>query len=207
MLTMKIICVGRNYAAHASELNNTVEEEPVIFMKPETALIPARQPFFIPDHSEDVHFETELVVRINKVGKHIEERFAHRYYDEVSLGIDFTARDTQSKLKGKGLPWELSKGFDGSAPVGTFVPLRRFNKSVQDLKFTLHVNGELRQSGHTADMIFSVDRIISFVSAFFTLKIGDYIFTGTPEGVGKVQAGDHLLAELEGERLLNLSVR
>jgi 2-keto-4-pentenoate hydratase/2-oxohepta-3-ene-1,7-dioic acid hydratase in catechol pathway len=204
---MKIICVGRNYAAHARELNNAVEEEPVIFMKPETALIPARQPFFIPDHAADIHFETELVVRINKVGKHIEERFAHRYYDEVSLGIDFTARDTQNKLKGKGLPWELSKGFDGSAPVGTFVPLQRLNKSVQDLKFTLHVNGELRQSGHTADMIFSVDRIIAFVSAYFTLKIGDYIFTGTPEGVGKVQAGDQLIAELEGERLLNLAVR
>lgn len=204
---MKIICVGRNYAAHARELNNAVEEEPVIFMKPETALIPARQPFFIPDHAADIHFETELVVRINKVGKHIEERFAHRYYDEVSLGIDFTARDTQNKLKGKGLPWELSKGFDGSAPVGSFVPLQRLNKSVQDLKFTLHVNGELRQSGHTADMIFSVDRIIAFVSAYFTLKIGDYIFTGTPEGVGKVQAGDQLIAELEGERLLNLAVR
>jgi acylpyruvate hydrolase len=204
---MKIICVGRNYAAHARELNNAVEEEPVIFMKPETALIPARQPFFIPDHAEDIHFETELVVRINKVGKHIEERFAHRYYDEVSLGIDFTARDTQSKLKSKGLPWELSKGFDGSAPVGTFIPLQRLNKSVQDLRFTLHVNGELRQSGHTADMIFSVDRIIAFVSAYFTLKIGDYIFTGTPEGVGKVQAGDQLIAELEGERLLNLAVR
>ncbi|MCE2846369.1 MAG: fumarylacetoacetate hydrolase family protein [Sphingobacteriales bacterium] len=204
---MKIICVGRNYAAHARELNNAVEEEPVIFMKPETALIPARQPFFIPDHAEDFHFETELVVRINKVGKHIEERFAHRYYDEVSLGIDFTARDTQSKLKSKGLPWELSKGFDGSAPVGTFIPLQRLNKSVQDLRFTLHVNGEVRQSGHTADMIFSVDRIIAFVSAYFTLKIGDYIFTGTPEGVGKVQAGDQLIAELEGERLLNLAVR
>lgn len=204
---MKIICVGRNYAAHARELNNAVEEEPVIFMKPETALIPARQPFFIPDHAADIHFETELVVRINKVGKHIEERFAHRYYDEVSLGIDFTARDTQNRLKGKGLPWELSKGFDGSAPVGSFVPLQRLNKSVQDLKFTLHVNGELRQSGHTADMIFSVDRIIAFVSAYFTLKIGDYIFTGTPEGVGKVQAGDQLFAELEGERLLNLAVR
>lgn len=204
---MKIICVGRNYAAHARELNNAIEEEPVIFMKPETALIPARQPFFIPDHAEDIHFETELVVRINKVGKHIEERFAHRYYDEVSLGIDFTARDTQSKLKSKGLPWELSKGFDGSAPVGTFIPLQRLNKSVQDLRFTLHVNGEVRQSGHTADMIFSVDRIIAFVSAYFTLKIGDYIFTGTPEGVGKVQAGDQLIAELEGERLLNLAVR
>ncbi|MFN5357158.1 MAG: fumarylacetoacetate hydrolase family protein [Bacteroidota bacterium] len=204
---MKIICVGRNYAAHARELNNAIEEEPVIFMKPETALIPARQPFFIPDHAEDIHFETELVVRINKVGKHIEERFAHRYYDEVSLGIDFTARDTQSKLKSKGLPWELSKGFDGSAPVGTFIPLQRLNKSVQDLRFTLHVNGELRQSGHTADMIFSVDRIIAFVSAYFTLKIGDYIFTGTPEGVGKVQAGDQLITELEGERLLNLAVR
>lgn len=204
---MKIICVGRNYAAHARELNNAIEEEPVIFMKPETALIPARQPFFIPGHAEDIHFETELVVRINKVGKHIEERFAHRYYDEVSLGIDFTARDTQSKLKSKGLPWELSKGFDGSAPVGTFIPLQRLNKSVQDLRFTLHVNGELRQSGHTADMIFSVDRIIAFVSAYFTLKIGDYIFTGTPEGVGKVQAGDQLITELEGERLLNLAVR
>lgn len=204
---MKIICVGRNYAAHAKELNNAVEEEPVIFLKPETALIAPKQPFFLPDFSEDVHFETEMVVRINKVGKHISEKFAHRYYDEISLGIDFTARDLQQKLKSKGLPWELSKGFDGSAPVGSFKPLSNFSGGIQDIRFELKVNGETRQSGHTAYMVFTVDRIISFVSQFYTLKIGDLIFTGTPEGVGRVSAGDVLEASLEGETLLKIKIK
>lgn len=204
---MKIICVGRNYAAHAKELNNAVEEEPVIFLKPETAMIPAKQPFFLPSFSEDVHYETELVIRINKVGKNIEEKFAHRYYDEITLGIDFTARDLQQKLKTKGLPWELAKGFDGSAPVGQFQPLQKFGKNINDLRFRMLLNGEVKQTGHTADMIFNVDRIISFVSGFYTLKIGDLIFTGTPQGVGPVKAGDVIEAILEEESVLSVKIR
>lgn len=204
---MKIICVGRNYAAHAKELNNAVEEEPVIFLKPETAMIPAKQPFFLPSFSEEVHYETELVIRINKVGKNIEEKFAHRYYDEITLGIDFTARDLQQKLKTKGLPWELAKGFDGSAPVGQFQPLQKFGKNINDLRFRMLLNGEVKQTGHTADMIFNVDRIISFVSGFYTLKIGDLIFTGTPQGVGPVKAGDVIEAILEEESVLSVKIR
>ncbi len=204
---MKIICVGRNYAAHARELNNTVEEKPVIFLKPETALIPGRQPFFYPAFSTDVHYETELVIRICKVGKNIAEKFAHRYYEEITLGIDFTARDLQQELKTKGLPWELAKGFDGSAPVGKFIHKDSIGKPVSDLRFTMLLNGEEKQSGHTADMIFSVDKIIAFVSTFYTLKIGDLIFTGTPQGVGPVKPGDVIDASLEGEQLLQVKVR
>ena len=204
---MKIICVGRNYAEHARELNNAVEEEPVIFLKPQTALIPGSQPFFIPDFSNEVHFECELVVRINKVGKNIAPQFARRYYDEVTLGIDFTARDLQTKLKSKGLPWELAKGFDGSAPVGEMRKLTVLGKPVQDLHFELKVNGVSRQQGHTADMVFSVDRLIAFISQFYTLKIGDLIFTGTPAGVGPVKAGDELEGFLEGMPVLKVSVR
>ncbi len=204
---MKIICVGRNYAAHARELNNAVEENPVIFMKPETAVIPARQPFFYPSFSEDIHYETELVIRISKTGKHIAEKFAGRYFDAVSLGIDFTARDLQQTLKTKGLPWELAKAFDGSAPVGRFIPIIELGKTVQDLHFTMELNGEIKQSGHTADMIFPVSKIISFVSSFFTLKIGDLIFTGTPAGVGPVKKGDLIQASLEGVELLTVKIR
>ena len=203
---MKIICVGRNYAAHAKELNNAVEEEPVIFMKPETALIAPRMPFFYPDFSNDVHFETEVVIRIAKTGKNISEKFAHRYYDAVTLGIDFTARDLQQKLKTKGLPWERAKAFDGSAPVGEFIALDKL-PSLNSLRFKMHQNGELKQDGNTADMIFSVDHIISFVSSYFTLKKGDLIFTGTPAGVGPVQKGDELNAELEGIHVLNVRIR
>lgn len=203
---MKIICVGRNYAAHARELNNKTEETPVIFLKPETAQIAPKMPFFYPSFSSDVHYETELVIRISKVGKNIEEKFANRYYDSVTLGIDFTARDLQQELKNKGLPWERAKAFDGSAPTGEFIQLNEL-PPVQDLRFSLKVNGEIRQQGHTADMLFSVDRIISFVSAYFTLKKGDLIFTGTPEGVGPVKTGDTLEAELEGRTLLTVRVR
>lgn len=204
---MKIICVGRNYAAHARELNNAVESDPVIFLKPETALLSGRQPFFLPDFSHEIHYETELVVRICRVGKNIEERFAHRYYEEVTLGIDFTARDVQQRLKEKGLPWELAKGFDGSAPVGTFIKLSELGKNVQDISFTMELNGRLCQKGQTADMIFPVNRIIAFVSSYFTLKIGDLIFTGTPEGVGTVKQGDEITAALEGRKLLTVKVR
>lgn len=203
---MKIICVGRNYAAHAKELNNAVEEEPVIFLKPETALLAPRMPFFYPDFSKDIHFEAELVVRISKLGKNISEKFAQRYYDAVTIGIDFTARDLQQQLKTKGLPWERAKAFDGSAPVGEFIPLSGL-PAVNDLYFNLQQNGELRQQGHTADMIFSVDRIISFVSSYFTLKKGDLIFTGTPAGVGPVQPGDTLEAELAGRQVLTVRIK
>ncbi|CAN5400100.1 fumarylacetoacetate hydrolase family protein [soil metagenome] len=203
---MKIICIGRNYAAHAKELNNPVESEPVIFLKPETALIVGKLPFFYPSFSEDVHYEAELVVRISKLGKNISEKFAPRYYNEVSMGIDFTARDLQQKLKSKGLPWELAKAFDGSAPVGNFIPLNEL-PPIQELHFNLKVNGEIRQNGNTAMMLFNVNKIIAYVSTFITLKKGDLLFTGTPEGVGPVKPGDELEVSLEDKKLLQVSVR
>ncbi len=203
---MKIICVGRNYAAHAAELNNPVEANPVIFMKPDTALMQPRLPFFYPSFSNDIHYETELVVKINKVGKNIAKKFAHRYYDEVSLGIDFTARDLQSKLKSKGLPWELAKAFDGSAPVGSFISKESLNP-IQDLHFSLFINGEIRQKGHTALMLFTVDKIIEFVSSYITLKKGDLLFTGTPEGVGPIKKNDLLEAYLGDQKLLSLKIK
>lgn len=203
---MKIICVGRNYAKHAEELKNEVPSDPVIFMKPETSIVPKRNPFFIPDFSDDVHYEAELVVRINKVGKHIEEKFAHKYYDEITLGLDFTARDLQSKLKEKGLPWEKAKAFDGSAAVGKFVNKKDL-PPINDLKFQLHINDKLVQDGHSADMLFQTDRLIAYVSQFFTLKIGDLIFTGTPSGVGRVHIDDRLKLTLEGQQLLTINVK
>jgi 2-keto-4-pentenoate hydratase/2-oxohepta-3-ene-1,7-dioic acid hydratase in catechol pathway len=203
---MKIICVGRNYAAHAQELNNPVEAEPVIFLKPETALIAGRLPFFYPTFSSDIHYETELVVRISRTGMNIAEKFSHRYYDSISLGFDFTARDLQSKLKAKGLPWELAKSFDQSAPVGEFISLENF-KDINDLHFSMKLNGEVMQNGHTSLMLFSVDKIISFVSSFITLKKGDFIFTGTPEGVGPVKIGDKLEAFLEDKNVLTVNVK
>jgi len=203
---MKIICIGRNYAAHARELGNEVPEEPVIFMKPETAVVLHRQPFFIPDFTQDVHYEAEVVVRINRLGKHIEERFAHKYYDAVTLGIDFTARDLQAKLKAKGLPWERAKAFDGSAVVGTFLPKDKFAE-LNNLNFELHKNGNLVQKGNTSNMLNSIDQIIAFASQYFTLKIGDLIFTGTPEGVGKVEANDALIGYLESQKVFELSVK
>jgi len=203
---MKIICVGRNYADHAKELKNEVPSEPVIFLKPETALLPKRNPFFIPEFSSDIHHELELVVRINRVGKSIEERFAQRYYNEATVGIDFTARDIQSALKAKGLPWERAKAFDGSAPVGKFVPLSALG-SVQNLDLRLEKNDEVVQEGNTSDMLFTVDRVISYVSQFMTLKIGDLIFTGTPAGVGPVKENDVLKAYLNDQELLKINVR
>ncbi len=203
---MKIICIGRNYVDHAKELKNEVPTEPVIFLKPETAVILKRHPFFIPEFSNDVHHELEVVVRINKLGKHIEERFAHKYYDELTVGIDFTARDLQSKLKAKGLPWERAKAFDGSAMVGRFVQKTEW-PDVNKLNFSLKKNGETIQSGNTADMLFSIDKLIAFASQYFTLKIGDLLFTGTPAGVGPVAENDYLEGFIEDQRLFNLNVK
>jgi 2-keto-4-pentenoate hydratase/2-oxohepta-3-ene-1,7-dioic acid hydratase in catechol pathway len=203
---MKIICVGRNYAEHAKELNNPVNESPVIFLKPETAQNQQRQPFFLPDFSSDIHYETEIVVKICKLGKNIQEKFAHKYYEEIGIGIDFTARDLQSSLKAKGLPWELAKSFDGSAPVGKFVDKSTF-EDVQNIDFSLKKNGQLVQSGNTSDMIFKIDTIIAFVSQYFTLKKGDLIFTGTPKGVGPVTKGDQLEAFIGEMHLLTVKVR
>ncbi len=202
---MKIICIGRNYRDHALELQNDVPTEPVIFLKPDSALLLNNKPFFIPEFSSDVHHEVELVVRINKLGRHIEAKYAHTYYDEIALGIDFTARDLQNNLKKKGLPWELAKAFDQSALLSPFVPLG--NRNIQDLHFTLEKNGQTVQSGHTADMLFSVNDIIAFVSKYFTLKIGDLIYTGTPAGVGPVAIGDRLTGFLEGIALFHCNIK
>ena len=203
---MKIICIGRNYADHAKELKNEVPREPVFFCKPETAIPLKNQPVFYPDFTEELHYELELVVRINRLGKHIEEKFASRYYNEVSLGIDFTARDVQRQCKEKGLPWEKAKAFDGSAPVGRFIKLEELG-NIQDLSFQLDKNGETVQKGHTTDMLFSVDQLIAHISKFFTLKIGDLIFTGTPAGVGECRAGDRFTGSLQGNSLLSVRVK
>jgi acylpyruvate hydrolase len=203
---MKIICIGRNYAEHAKELNNNVPTEPIIFMKPKTALLLDGKPLFYPEFSTDLHYECELVIRLSKNGKHIQEKFARKYYNAISLGIDFTARDLQQKLKEKGLPWELAKAFDGSAAVGDFVALGD-EQNIQDIRFELKINGETKQLGHTADMIFSVDKIIAYVSQFITLNIGDLIFTGTPSGVGAVHVNDEITANLEGTAVLACSIK
>jgi 2-keto-4-pentenoate hydratase/2-oxohepta-3-ene-1,7-dioic acid hydratase in catechol pathway len=202
---MKIICIGRNYVEHIHELNNEVPEEPVIFQKPDTALLRENAPFFIPDFTKDVHHEVEVVVRIKKMGKSIPVQFAHTYYDEISLGIDFTARDLQSKLKYKGLPWEKAKGFDHSAVIGNFLPKTDFN--LQNLNFYLTKNGEIVQQGNTQQMINSIDQIISHVSEFFTLKVGDYIYTGTPAGVGAVSPEDHLEGYLEQTKIFDFHIK
>lgn len=188
---MKIICVGRNYADHARELKNQIPEEPVLFMKPDTALLPKGHDFYLPDFSNEVHYEAEVVVRIDKMGKHISEKFAPKYYSQISLGLDFTARDLQSKLKAKGLPWEKAKAFDGSAFLGDFI-----NKSelppLSELPFTLKRNNSIAQEGHTGQMLFSINKLVSAVSQYFTLKVGDLLFTGTPAGVGPLSQGDFL---------------
>jgi acylpyruvate hydrolase len=202
---MKIICIGRNYANHAKEMGSAIPTEPVFFMKPDTALLKEGD-FYIPDFSNDVHHEIEVVVRINKVGKNIDEKFAHKYYDEISLGIDFTARDIQEKCKEKGLPWEKAKAFDNSAPIAN-TWLNVNNIKLDTLNFKLLKNGKEVQVGNTKDMIFSIDKLIAYVSKFVTLKVGDLIFTGTPEGVGKVNVGDHLEGFIEGEKILDLKVK
>jgi 2-keto-4-pentenoate hydratase/2-oxohepta-3-ene-1,7-dioic acid hydratase in catechol pathway len=203
---MKIICIGMNYMAHLAELNNPVPENPVFFMKPETSLIRAGLPFFYPDFSKEVHYEVELVLRISKVGKHIQERFAHTYYQEIGIGIDFTARDLQRECRQKGLPWEICKAFDGSGPVSKFVALKSL-KNPADIAFSLKKNGELVQQGKSTDMIFNFNKLISHVSKYTTLKMGDLMFTGTPSGVGPVQVGDHLEAFLEDKKLLDIKVK
>ena len=203
---MKIICIGRNYKKHAQELNNDVPEKPVFFMKPDSALLNNRKPFYIPEFSNEIHHEVELVVRINRLGKHIDKQFANRYYNEVTLGIDFTARDIQRQCQENGLPWEIAKAFDGSAPIGDFIKLDKL-PDIQNLSFRLEKRGETVQDGNTKDMIFSVDDIISYVSQFITLKIGDLIFTGTPAGVGPVAINDRLKAYLEGNKVLDFDVK
>jgi 2-keto-4-pentenoate hydratase/2-oxohepta-3-ene-1,7-dioic acid hydratase in catechol pathway len=203
---MKIIAIGRNYAEHAKELNNPVPTTPVIFMKPETALLKDNKPFYHPDFSEDVHHEIELVLKISKEGKHVSEKFASGYYEEIGLGIDFTARDIQSRHKEKGLPWELAKAFDGSAPISSFVPKTKF-ESVYELDLRLDINGETRQQGNTRDLLFSFESIIASVSQYITLKKGDLIFTGTPAGVSKVKIGDRLEGYLQDEKMLDFYVK
>ena len=197
-----------NYAAHCHELHagENLPEEPVIFMKPDSALLKDSKPFFIPDFTKQVDYETELVVRICRLGKNIAPRFAHRYYDAVTIGIDFTARDLQNKLRSEGKPWEISKGFDNSAVIGDFIPVNRF-KDVQNLNFHLNIDGTQVQQGNTKDMIFKIDDLIAYVSQFYTLKIGDLLYTGTPVGVGPVSIGQHLEGYLEGEKLLDFYVR
>lgn len=204
---MKIICVGRNYVAHAKELNSEIPDEPVLFLKPDSALLRNNDPFYIPDWSNDLHHEVELIVKICKVGKNIEKKFAHRYYKEIGLGIDFTARDLQNKLKDKGLPWEKSKAFDHSAVVcREFVPVDSFiNRNA--IQFRLEINGTMVQEGNSELMIFPVDEIIAHVSKYFTLKIGDLIYTGTPAGVGPVKIGDHLEGFMEGEKKFDFMVK
>ena len=203
---MKIICIGRNYSEHIRELNNETPDEPVIFIKPDTALLRNNNPFYIPDFSCDVHHEVEIVVKINKPGRAIPVQFAKDYYTHISLGIDFTARDLQSKLKAKGLPWEKAKGFDHSAAIGEFYPIDDFSSSLDQLPFSLYTNNEVVQSGNTQQMIHTVDDIIAYVSNFFSLRIGDYIFTGTPAGVGPVNNGDILRGFIEDKEILNFKI-
>ncbi len=200
---MKIICIGRNYREHAEELGNEVPEKPVIFMKPDTALLKGRD-FYIPEFSQDIHYELEVVLKISRNGKYILKENAHSYYHEIGLGIDFTARDLQSELKSKGLPWELAKGFDGSAAVSSFYSKSEFN--LENLSFSLQKNKTVVQSGNTRDMMFSFDEIIAFVSRFFTLRTGDLIFTGTPKGVGKIAENDLLEAWLEEIPVMSLRI-
>jgi 2-keto-4-pentenoate hydratase/2-oxohepta-3-ene-1,7-dioic acid hydratase in catechol pathway len=203
---MKIICIGRNYADHISELNNERPTEPVIFMKPDSAILPNKNPFVIPAFSNDIHHEVEILVKICRVGKHIDAKFAHKYYEEIGLGIDFTARDMQSKLKEKGLPWEKAKAFDHSAVIGNFISKKNYS-SLENINFELKSNQITVQEGNTSLMLWKIDELIAYVSQYFTLKIGDIIFTGTPKGVGPVAIGDRLHASLFEEELLNFEIK
>ncbi|UII76564.1 fumarylacetoacetate hydrolase family protein [Flagellimonas sp. HMM57] len=203
---MKLICIGRNYAAHIDELKNERPEEPVVFIKPDSSILPKEQDFYIPEFSNDIHYEVEVLVKIKKVGKHIAKEFAHTYYDEVGLGIDFTARDLQSKLKAKGLPWEKAKGFDGAAVIGKWMPKDKY-ENTDKLGFSLLKNGENVQIGNTSLMLWKIDELISYVSTYFMLKKGDILFTGTPAGVGKVSPNDYLSGTLEGETMFEINVK
>ncbi|WP_298487237.1 fumarylacetoacetate hydrolase family protein [uncultured Maribacter sp.] len=203
---MKIICIGRNYTAHIEELKNERPEDPVVFIKPDSAVLPKEQDFYIPEFSNDVHYEVEVLVKIKKVGKHIQQKFAHKYYDEIGLGIDFTARDLQSKLKEKGLPWEKAKGFDGAAVVGNWLPINTF-KDINAINFELQKNKEIVQKGNTSLMLWKIDELIAYVSQYFMLKKGDIIFTGTPAGVGKVEPNDYLTGAIEGKELFSLKIK
>ena len=203
---MKLICIGRNYTEHIKELQNEKPTDPVVFLKPDTAILLKKQPFFIPDFSDDVHYEVEVLVKINRVGKHIDRKFAHKYYQEIGLGIDFTARDLQAKLKAKGLPWEKAKSFDGAAVIGNWLPVSDF-EDVNQIAFSLKKNEDIVQNGNTSHMLWQIDELIEYVSKYFTLKIGDIIFTGTPAGVGKVAANDKLVGTLEGKELFSITVK
>lgn len=203
---MKIICIGRNYSDHAKEMNSPLPSKPIFFLKPDTALLPKKSPFFYPDFTKDLHYECELVVKINRVGKNIAERFAHKYYDEIGLGIDFTARDLQEECKEKGLPWEIAKAFEHSAPVSEKF-IAKENLDLSDLAFSFEQNGNVVQKGSSKDMIFSVDQIIAYVSQFMTLKIGDLIFTGTPAGVGPVSIGDSLIGFIGEQKMFEVKIR
>jgi len=202
---MKIICIGRNYAKHIEELENEKPKQPVIFLKPDSSILLKKHPFVIPDFSKEVHYEVEILVKICKLGKHISERFAYKYYEEIGLGIDFTARDLQGELKEKGLPWEKAKAFDGSAVISDFFPKEKFD--LQNTNFKLFQNEALVQNGNTANMLWKIDEIIAYVSQFFTLKIGDIIFTGTPEGVGKVNSNDVLIGSLEDVQMFKINIK
>ncbi len=204
---MKIICIGRNYSEHAKELNNKIPTEPLFFLKPDSSILPNRTAFYIPEFTNDVHYEVELIYKICKLGKHIKEEFAHRYYSEIGLGIDFTARDIQSEVKEKGHPWEKAKAFDGSAVVSRhFFPKEEF-EDLNNIEFSLLKNGETVQTGNSSDKIFNIDRIISHVSKYIMLKIGDLIFTGTPAGVGKIQDGDVLEGYLKGAKMFKVKIK
>ncbi len=203
---MKIICIGRNYTDHIKELSNERPEEPVVFIKPDSSVLPKEQDFYIPEFSNEIHYEVEVLVKIKKVGKHIDKKFAHKYYDEIGLGIDFTARDLQSKLKEKGLPWEKAKGFDGAAVIGKWLHVSNF-QDVNALSFSLFKNEKEVQKGNTSLMLWKIDELLSYVSKFFTLKKGDIIFTGTPAGVGKIQVNDYLSGVLEGQELFTVKIK
>ena len=203
---MKLICIGRNYTQHIEELKNEKPTDPVIFLKPDTAILVKKQPFFIPDFSNDVHHEVEILVKINRVGKYIDKKFAHKYYNEIGLGIDFTARDLQSKLKEKGLPWEKAKAFDGAAVIGNWIHVKEI-ADVNAIAFSLKKNDKIVQNGNTSHMLWKIDELIEYVSKYFTLKIGDIIFTGTPSGVGKVFANDKLKGFIENKEMFSITVK
>jgi fumarylpyruvate hydrolase len=203
---MKVLAIGQNYIEHNKELNSRNPTEPVVFMKPDTALLKNNKPFFLPDFSNEIHYETELIVKIDRLGKNIAPKFAHRYYSEIGLGVDFTARDLQWKQKSEGKPWEICKAFDNSAVIGNFIPVEKLG-NVQDIKFHLDLNGKTVQNGHSADMIFPIDELIAYVSRFFTLKIGDILFTGTPVGVGKVSIDDRLEGYIFDEKMFDFKIK